>query len=81
MAYPTCADITAAAERLSALSFELGSLATLVCTDPEGDHHAAIYEAKAETLKQCALAVRDMRIDVAAYPFGADSIIIYGEES
>lgn len=79
MAYPTCDDITTAANRIGELAADLGTLATLVCTDPEGDHHAAIYEAKEQTLKACALAVRDMRIDVAAYPFGANSIIIYDD--
>lgn len=79
MAYPTCDNITTAANRIGALAADLGTLATLVCTDPEGDHHAAIYAAKEQTLKECCLAVRDMQIDIACYPFGANSVILFDD--
>lgn len=75
MPLPDCDEITESAELATALGLYIGPLATIVCTDPAGDHIDLIYAAKEETLRVATLLCRNMRIDVACYPLSRSSVI------
>lgn len=78
MAMPTCDDITQAANLAAALAEDLGVLATLVCTaDPWDYPTETVYTSKALALKNACLIVYNMRVDVAAYPISASSVILF----
>lgn len=77
MAQPTCDDITQSANLASELASNLGVLATVVCTADPWDYPTdLVYAAKELALKNACLIVYNMRVDIAAYPLSASSVLL-----